>query len=201
MNYLAHMYLSGNDRDLLFGNYIADGLKGSAVKGYSDGIRNGITLHRFIDEFTDKHPVVIQSKVRLRVKYRKYAPVIVDIFYDHFLSKNWHEFHHQKLEEYSEEVYTYLQKRLDIMPIHSQMFLNYMITRNALLNYKDIYFIERVLKGMTSRSKFNNNMFESVGELKDNYEAFESEFTSFFIDLRLEVEKFIANDFARIGSY
>ena len=85
MNYLAHLYLSGNNADLLLGNFIADHLKGADRKRiYPEAIKRGIALHRRIDTFTDAHPVVAESKVRVREQFGKYAPVIVDVFYDHF---------------------------------------------------------------------------------------------------------------------
>ena len=90
MNFLAHIYLSGDDPNIQLGNFIGDFVKGrNLVEQFGHEIAKGIELHRAIDEFTDKHPIVKLSKVRLREKYRHYAPVIVDIFYDHYLAKNW----------------------------------------------------------------------------------------------------------------
>ena len=89
MNYLAHIYLSGDDDPLLkIGNFIADSVKGKAFKKYPQAIQNGIKLHREIDTFTDSHPIVFESKHRLFKKSRHYSSVIVDVLYDHFLAKN-----------------------------------------------------------------------------------------------------------------
>ena len=99
MNYLAHIYLSGENDMLKIGNFIADSVKGKKYLDYPVSIQQGITLHRNIDEFTDSHPIVHQSVHRLFDKYSHYSTVIVDILYDHFLAANWQDFHETKLEK------------------------------------------------------------------------------------------------------
>src|SRR5450432_1821563 len=90
MNFLAHLYLSGDNPQVMIGNFIGDFVKGkNLTERFDTDVAKGIALHREIDWFTDTHIVVKQSKDRLRPKYRHYAGVIVDIFYDHFLAKNW----------------------------------------------------------------------------------------------------------------
>ena len=84
MNFLAHLYLSGNDEPLMVGNFIADHIRGYDWKAFPQQIQNGILLHRFIDEYTDNHPIVEQSKALMRNTFHKYTPVISDIYFDHF---------------------------------------------------------------------------------------------------------------------
>ncbi len=90
MNFLAHVYLSGNNEQLILGNLIADAVKGKQIDNFSHDIVKGIKLHRLIDSYTDNHAVFKKSVNRLEVVYKKYASVICDIFYDHFLAKNFH---------------------------------------------------------------------------------------------------------------
>src|SRR5262245_2138204 len=117
MNFLAHLYLSGNDPNIQLGNFIGDFVKGrNLTEQFETDVARGIELHRVIDEFTDKHPVVKQSKVRLREKYRHYAPVIVDIFYDHYLAKNWDKFHKTFLPDYAEATYKMILSRENVLP-------------------------------------------------------------------------------------
>ena len=89
MNFLAHIYLSGNNDLLKIGNFMADSIRGNSYENYPEEIKKGILLHRSIDSFTDMHPVYRKSKHRLHEKYGHYSGVIMDIFYDHFLAKNW----------------------------------------------------------------------------------------------------------------
>ncbi|MDO9260577.1 MAG: ACP phosphodiesterase, partial [Flavobacteriaceae bacterium] len=110
MNFLAHLYLSGNNPNLIVGNFMADAIKGNAYLQFDDEIQQGIILHRAIDTFTDQHPIVKQSKRRLNVRYNHFNGIIIDIFYDHFLAKNWSQFSQIPLELYCSEVYKILQK-------------------------------------------------------------------------------------------
>ena len=127
MNFLAHLYLSRHNDELMIGNFIADSVKGSNFKGYSEGIAKGIIMHRAIDSFTDNHPVFLKSVHRLQPKYRKYSGVIMDIFYDHFLAKNWKEHSDEELADFTKRVHKIMIMNRDIMPEKSEQFLKYML--------------------------------------------------------------------------
>ena len=92
MNFLAHVFLSGVDEQLILGNLIADAVKGKQFENYDLKVKNGIIMHRQIDKFTDDHAIVRQSKKRLEEDYKKFAGIIVDIYYDHFLSLNFNKY-------------------------------------------------------------------------------------------------------------
>ena len=111
MNFLSHLFLSGNSEGLIIGNYIADSVKGSAFNIFPEEIQKGIILHRKIDTFTDGHEIVELSKQRLRVKYKKYASVIVDIYYDHYLAINWNDYSSENYNEYTQNIYTLIEHK------------------------------------------------------------------------------------------
>jgi len=192
MNFLAHLYLSGNDEQLMIGNFIADSVKGSSFKNYPEGIAKGIMLHRSIDFYSDNHPVFLQSVIRLRPNYRKYAGVIVDIFYDHFLAKNWKNYSEKSLEQYASEVHALLLKNVFQFPERSIMFLKYAMRTNRLVSYATLNGIEETLAGMSRRTTFKSNMEFAVKELQENYPLFESEFNAFFEDARGFVKEYLA---------
>jgi len=183
MNFLAHLFLSGKDQDTIIGNFIGDSVKGSDFNNYPDSIKNGILLHRKIDYFTDNHPTVHKSKIRLRPKYRKFAPVIVDIFYDHFLASNWSEYHYETLNIYTQRIYSILTNQKQIFPNKAGKMLPYMIAGNWLYNYKDIKGIEWALKGMSRRTIFNSNMETAHIELEREKKEYQKEFNDFFPEL------------------
>lgn len=188
MNYLAHLLLSGSNEQHMLGNYIADAVKGSSVQNYHPDIQYGIQMHRAIDTYTDSHPLVEQSKSRLREGYRKYAPVIVDVFYDHFLAANWLSYASVPLNTYARNVYKLLQQNRMLLPEKSQQFLEYMIYHDILNGYADINAVHRVLVGMSHRSAFESNMDKSVKELKAYYGEFKTEFEQFFPLLREHIQ-------------
>ena len=183
MNFLAHIYLSGENDLVTIGNFIADGIKGKDYKEYSPEIQKGILLHRNIDTFTDAHKTVRLSTKRLHEKYGHYSGVIVDILYDHFLAKNWKTYSNIPLDEYVDNFYDSLEAHYDILPMRIQKMMPYMIADNWLLSYASINGISRVLDGMNRRTKNRSSMDEAVVELEAFYEEFENEFTSFFNEL------------------
>ncbi|PZO28861.1 MAG: DUF479 domain-containing protein [Flavobacteriaceae bacterium] len=184
MNFLAHIYLSGNNDLLKIGNFMADSIRGNSYENYPEEIKKGILLHRSIDSFTDMHPVYRKSKHRLHEKYGHYSGVIMDIFYDHFLAKNWANYSNKKLEEYADEFYQLLQENYDLLTAKIQGMMPYMIARNWLVSYASISGLEMILFQMDHRTKNRVAMHESIVELQKFYLEFETEFTQFFIELQ-----------------
>ncbi len=184
MNFLAHIYLSGNNKLVTIGNFIADGIKGKDYKNFPDGIQIGILLHREIDTFTDAHPIVRQSTKRLHKNYGHYSGVIVDILYDHFLAKNWNTYSDIPLETYVNEFYDLLDAHYEMLPLRTKKLIPFMLAGNWLLNYAKIEGIQNVLNGMNQRTKFVSGMDSATNELKEYYNEFEQEFTAFFEELR-----------------
>lgn len=184
MNFLSHLYLSGNSEGIIIGNFIADSVKGSAINQFSAEIQKGIVLHRKIDTFTDSHPIVEQSKQRLRLKYRKYASVIVDIYYDHFLAKNWDLYSEIELQKFTQDIYSAITNNHTILPEKSVHFTKYMLQHDILFAYSKLEGIEKVLYGMAKRAKFESNMEQAIHDLKEHYVLFENEFKLFFPELK-----------------
>ena len=196
MNYLAHIYLSEGKKLTTIGNFIADGIRGNKYKHYSNEIQKGIILHREIDTYTDAHSKFRRSTKRLHKNYGHYSGVIVDIFYDHFLAKNWKQYSDVPLEGYIDDFYKNLMNHIDILPTRFQKITPIMIEGNWLLSYATLDGIQLVLNGMNRRTKGRSKMNEATKELKEHYEAFEKDFTFFFEDLiefstikRIEIKK------------
>jgi acyl carrier protein phosphodiesterase len=183
MNFLAHIYLSGDNDLMKIGNFMADGIHGKHFDTFPMEIQKGIILHRSIDTFTDAHPIFRQSTKRLHANYHHYSGIIVDIFYDHFLAKNWNDYSDERLDDYSERFYQSLRENHDSLTLKTQKMLPYMVNHNWLLSYQSIESIESVLARMDTRMKYESNMRFSVVELRTFYSEFESEFTAFFKEL------------------
>ncbi|MCK0159663.1 ACP phosphodiesterase [Allomuricauda sp. F6463D] len=183
MNFLAHIYLSFDNKEITLGNFIADHIRGNKYKHFPDNIQKGILLHREIDTFTDSHPIVRQSSKRLHQNYSHYSRVIVDIYYDHFLAKNWHEYSDTPLDEFVESFYDLLEDNYDLLPMATKRMMPYMIADNWLLNYANLAGIDRVLHGMNRRTKNKSRMNFAILDLEEHYLDFENEFTSFFKEL------------------
>lgn len=174
----------------MVGNFIGDFVKGSQLDNYDEKIQQGIRLHRSIDEFTDNHPVVFESKKRLREKFRHYAPVIVDVFYDHFIAKNWSQFSKTPLLEFTNRFYETMNRYSSQIPKAVTSMLVYMSSGNWLYNYQFIEGIDKALTGMSRRTKFDSKMELAAQYLENHYDSFESEFNEFFPDLQQHVNNF-----------
>ncbi|WP_299101578.1 acyl carrier protein phosphodiesterase [uncultured Winogradskyella sp.] len=196
MNFLAHIYLSGDNKIITIGNFVGDGVRGNKYKSYPTEIQIGIKLHRHIDTFTDAHPIFRQCTKRLHKNYGHYSGVIVDIFFDHFLAKNWSNYSNEPLDAFIQKFYKTLEENFEILPSRFQKFTPTMIEGNWLLSYASIDGIQKVLNGMNQRTKGKSKMNEAIKELKEHYNSFEKDFTLFFDELisfsdikRVEIEK------------
>jgi acyl carrier protein phosphodiesterase len=185
MNFLAHLYLSGDHPQRMVGNFIGDFVRGrNLAERYAPEIARGIELHRLIDEFTDRHAVVTLSKQRLRPKYRHYAAVIVDVYYDHFLAAAWGEHHQTPLESYAAMAYRHVLDHEAILPERVKYMMPYMMQGNWLVNYGRVEGIHRALTGMSRRTPYESKMEQAAGDLEADYELYRSEFEKFFPELR-----------------
>jgi acyl carrier protein phosphodiesterase len=189
LNFLAHIYLSGNSDEIKVGNFIGDYVKGRNYEKYPDLVRKGIVLHRDIDCFTDSHPVVSQSKTHLKRRFRRYSGVIVDIFYDHFLASRWSMFSRHPLPQYVVSMYEILVSNYFILPNEIKSFLPFFIINNWLESYTSIEGIEGVLRRMTRRTSLPNETTFAISELRKSYDLFSDEFMQFFPELIEYVEQ------------
>jgi len=184
VNFLAHTFLSGENEDLIIGNFIADSVKGKEINNFRIGIQKGIYLHRQIDSYTDTHTVVGQVKEKIRPFFGKYAPVVADIYFDHFLAFFWNDYSNQPLKEYSRKIYQLINQEKEILPQGILKLLPYMEKDDWLYNYHSLYGMEQAFKGMSRRAKFQSNMEDGVKILTSEYSFFEEKFKFFFPELK-----------------
>ncbi len=163
---------------------MADSIRGNQYLDYPEEVRKGILLHRYIDTFTDAHPIYRKSKHRLHEKYGHYSGVIMDIVYDHYLAKNWSRYSEEPLEDYAESFYALLKENYDILTEKTQRMIPYMMARNWLVSYASIAGLEMILFQMDHRTKNRVNMHEAIVEIQQYYSEFEEEFTLFFEELQ-----------------
>jgi len=191
MNYLAHLYLSGNDPHVRIGNFIGDYVKGNSYDKYSPGIRKGILLHRRIDEFTDKHPVVKQSAAKLYDHYGRYSGIITDMFYDHLLAAGWDNYSKTELSAFVTEVHKLLIFNYFKLPARVKGFLPFLIKNRGLENYRHISGLRRALTIMSNRSSLPSKTDTAIKILEEHYDEFRTEFNTFFPEVIGMSQKFL----------
>lgn len=180
MNYLAHIFLSGDNTDVQIGNFMGDAIKGKKYKNYSLNLKKGALLHRQIDSFTDQHPIVRRSIKRLQPRYGHYGGVLIDIFYDHFLAINWSSYSSIDIDEYISAFYKALSKRNDVLPSKIKKVAAKLIEYNWLDKYRNIDGIARTLLGMEKRIKNNIQLHLGTEDLIKNFNELNKDFNEFF---------------------
>jgi acyl carrier protein phosphodiesterase len=188
MNFLAHIYLSGDDDQIKLGNFMGDYIKGNAYQIYPDKIQKGIRLHRNIDWFTDKNRTVIKAKELFYIQYHKYAGIVTDILYDHFLANNWNRFSDTPLYDYSQNFYSLLLKYEYMMPTDIQVFIPKLIENNRLYSYRTIEGIQSVLSTMATFTSLPDYSEFAILTLKENYSLLEENFFTFFAEIMYYVK-------------
>jgi len=197
MNYLAHLYLAAAPADLskrqasladstdesLVGSLLGDFVKGDDHNGYSAGIRQAILIHRQIDAYSNTHPVYRRSKRRIDPAFRHTKGILVDIFYDHFLAKNWDDYAAVPLAEFTRRVYRVLEAHYDLLPPRLQSILPRMAADNWLLSYREAASIGLALAGLSRRLGRENRLHRGLEELRANYAGLKEDFRAFFPEL------------------
>lgn len=184
MNILFHMYLSGNDPELLVGNFMGDFVKGPIGDEFAQSIGQGLKLHRRIDSFAQGNTHFQTSRVRLNPRYGLYRGVFVDLFYDHFLAREWTYWSDTPLPEYLAATRTIIDRYLPIMPQRLQEFVP-IIFGELLPSYAEVSGIEAALGRMSRRVRRANPLAEGSAELTIHYEALQADFRQFVVEARL----------------
>jgi acyl carrier protein phosphodiesterase len=180
MNYLAHLYLAGDDPGLVLGSLLGDFVKGRLEGQYDEPVIRGIRLHRHVDTFTDSHPVPRASRNRFAPPWRRFAGVIVDVCYDHFLARHWPRFADTPLDEFSSGVYGILRDNHQRLPPRLQVFAPRLIHGHLLGSYRDLEGVERALRRLSRRLRRPVDLSLAMGQVQSRYAGLEADFLQFF---------------------
>ena len=196
MNFLAHLYLSGASDEVKVGNFIGDYVKGNAYELYPALVRLGIIMHRRIDTFTDKNQIVKSSKHYFSALYHKYAGVIIDVVYDHFLAKDWDHHMQISLNQFVYDAYDVLLDNYGRLPERVQGFLPYFVIYNWLESYKSIDGLSNVLHRMSKKTSLPEKTDHAILILEKNYHDLQQQFNQFFPAIKNHIfqDDFIKNN-------
>ena len=145
-------------------------------------------MHRFIDEYMDNHTEVKKAKQRLYPHYGKYAAVIIDMYYDHILARNWSDFSPLKLNTFTTAAYKMLHSRRPIMPKRSLPTLDHMSANDWLSGYAQIHGMQKAFNGLSRRAKFDSKMEKATLQLEEDYEQLREEFHRYLPELMQELQ-------------
>jgi acyl carrier protein phosphodiesterase len=193
MNFLAHLVLSPKETDFISGNIAADFLRGPDRKFVSKGVQSGISMHQFVDQFTDTHVLVKTSKDRLKNHFRLFSGVLIDVFYDHFLAKDFELIANISLEEFCEYIYETLEKNTSELPPKLRQFLPVMIRENILFSYRRLAGIQTALTRINLRVTKKFSVGLAMAILNDMYDILENDFRQYFPYLINVTERYRKN--------
>jgi len=188
MNYLAHIYLSGDSDEIKIGNFIGDYVKGNKYLEFPDQVAFGIRLHRNIDSFTDQHPLVRECINLLRPGYGRYAGIVTDVFFDHFLAFNWTEYSTISLRQFAKQTHKVFLSNFGLLPLRVKQFLPFLIQHRRLESYAERENLFHVLEIMSRHTSLPSNSRWAVEILNEEYQQFETLFRLFFVELVRFVE-------------
>ena len=191
MNFVAHQYLSFKQQSLQIGNLLGETVKGKQYSDFPDDIQKGILLHRSIDTFTDSHEIVKQSSSYFHETQHKFAPIIVDVIYDYFLIKHWNDFSDTPYQKFKLDCYQLFKNEYDTFPKKLQETIFYLLKYDWFENYSTIEGVQKTLKGIGSRAKFENNLHQIIPEFEQYYSMLEQDFLQFFPLLQTHCKNFI----------
>ncbi len=183
MNFLAHIYLSDNDENLIVGNFLGDFLSNKGVAALPEPIQEGVRLHRKIDTFTDQHAFVRQSTARLRPKHGKYSPVLLDVFHDYILAKNWERYSNSNLRDFTKDAYQILLAHVQLMPDFLRQRLPLMVADDWLMRYSTPAGLNFTFSRLKLRSSHPEFFDDALSSLEENYPDLEREFNLFFPEI------------------
>ncbi|MDX1652539.1 MAG: ACP phosphodiesterase [Brumimicrobium sp.] len=181
MNYLGHLYFSGDNHGLMLANLYGDFFKGSDFSSLPSVVKEGVILHRQIDEFTDQHPAILELFHRILYPLLpKVSGIAMDLFIDHLLASRWGDFHSEDLENYSSGFYRYALNAENhsfesdnlsfTYPGDFLQLLHIMQSKNWLLRYRFPEGLIMASKGLSARLSFENNLNEAP-EVFSSYQA------------------------------
>lgn len=163
---------------------ISDFVKGRRKLDYPEAVQRGITLHRAIDEFTDRHEASREAKRVFRPAYRLYAGAIVDVIYDHFLAADEQEFTESSLHGFSGGVYQTLHQHLDLLPERFARMYPYMKEQNWLFHYRSRWGTEKSLGGLVRRSRYLTESDTAFRLFEEHYQLLGDCYRHFWAEIK-----------------
>jgi acyl carrier protein phosphodiesterase len=169
---------------LIVGGVVGDWIKGPLPGALPEDLAKGAALHRAIDHFSESNSAFCRSRTRVSSERRRYAGVLVDVFYDHLLARNWEAIHQQPLHAFCDAVYGLIRERLSDLPASAHPGLMLMAKEDWLTSYAQIEDIADVLSRMSRRARQPNPLLHGEQEFLADVDGFTNDFYAWLADAR-----------------
>lgn len=191
MNFLAHALLAGDEPALIVGGVVGDWIKGPLPGTLPDDLAQGVALHRAIDSYAESHAAFRRSRARVSAGRRRYAGVLVDVFYDHLLAQNWGTLHERPLDEFSNAVYQLIRDRLNDLPDSAHRPLELMAQEDWFASYARIEGIADVLARMSRRARQPNPLANGEEEFLSDVDGYTGDFHAWLADTQAFCRQYV----------
>jgi acyl carrier protein phosphodiesterase len=183
VNHLAHALLAGPNDDMLLGSLLGDFWRGAPDPAWPAGVRAGVVLHRKIDVYTDSHPYVAVARSQFEAPWRRYAGILIDIYFDHVLARDWPRHAHDPLDAFSARCADLLERHTAWLPADLNRFTRYFRAHGLFAAYAQRSTIEQVLDGISRRLRHPNPLAQAGPALWALADELDAAFVRFFPDL------------------
>lgn len=187
MNWLAHLLLSEPTPAFRLGGLLPDFVSSAALIDLPPEYMRGIQRHRLIDAYTDQHPVFRRSVQRFQPPLRRFGGILIDIFYDHFLTREWASFSSVSLNDFLADVYASFKNHRNDIPDEAYPRLLDVQRENYLASYGSMEGLTRTLHRLSQRFRRPVDLTPAIDVLQRDYTAFQTDFAVFFPDLCAQV--------------
>jgi len=184
MNYLAHLLTAGNDSTLRYGVLLGDHVRGRrALAVWPPAVRRGVRLHRAVDTFTDRHPATANARTLLPPPFRRYANIMLDIYFDHLLSRHWTRFASTELHIFAQQALALMAAHRHVSPASLRRFEDYARSTRILERYRQPHALHQALTGVGTRLRRANPLHQAMPVLQARDGALEAAFLQLFPDV------------------
>ncbi|MEM0514790.1 ACP phosphodiesterase [Pseudoalteromonas sp. YIC-827] len=188
MNYLAHLYLAQPNADSHFGNLLGDFRRGLVHQQWPKAVQLGLENHLLVDRFTDKHSSVRAAIGLFSPQRRRFAPVALDVLFDHLLIRHWQEYSNAEFDDFRRQSYQLLDTRTELMPERMQTVVGKMCEQDWFATYAELDGVAMALDRIASRIRFENSFAGAIDDIERHFDALEAHFLAFFPELIAHVQ-------------
>ncbi|MBX2883628.1 MAG: DUF479 domain-containing protein [Granulosicoccus sp.] len=188
MNFLAHSMFARQQPEIIVGQFCGDFVRGGKLEQFPEQVRAGIRLHREIDQYTDRHPVNLEARRLFKPPYRRFAGVLTDVVYDHYLARSWSEYSDRPLRDHVDDVYEALRHHFEVLPLDLQRFARMLIDQDILASYLSFDAVELALSRISRRSERFLLLEEASEVVKSLDSQLSAHFERFYPDLIIHMQ-------------
>ena len=188
VNWLSHLHLAAPTSHARVGGLLPDLLSKSTLDALPPEFQPSIREHHLIDAFTDSHPVFRRSRARLSPAIRRYSGVLIDLFYDHFLTLHWHRLGSQPLGELLSSFDSDVESICESLPAEAFRELTGILQGAWLGSYGDPEGLRRALERIGHRFRRPTDLTPALDDLTSCHAELEADFLEFYPQLQAHVE-------------